>query len=122
MGSKAYLVIQRNAQIIADGTAEAPIVFTSEAPVGERKVGDWGGIVINGKAPVNLCPDMDDCNIEGEADTGTYGGNVYENLHPVIKESNAPGNLLALAGNFNLTNTGALVEEQLRLGLSAPKL
>merc|ERR1719313_2316241 len=53
----------------------------------------------------------------GHVRYGTFGGNHYENLHPVIKESNAPGCLLALAGNFNLTNTHALVEEQLRLGL-----
>merc|ERR1719487_1273483 len=53
----------------------------------------------------------------GHVRYGTFGGNQYENLHPVIKESNAPGCLLALAGNFNLTNTHALVEEQLRLGL-----
>merc|ERR1719454_2085159 len=53
----------------------------------------------------------------GHVRYGTFGGNQYENLHPVIKESNAPGCLLALAGNFNLTNTHALVEEQLRLGM-----
>ena len=85
MGSKAFLVIQRNAKIIADGTADAPIVFTSEAVVGDRKVGDWGGLVINGNAPVNLCPDMDDCNIEGEADTGTYGGNVADDNSGILR-------------------------------------
>merc|ERR1719313_2780022 len=58
----------------------------------------------------------------GHVRYGTFGGNQYENLHPVIKESNAPGCLLALAGNFNLTNTHALVEEQIRLGLCPLKV
>ena len=85
MGSKAFLVIERNAKIIADGTEDAPIVFTSEAEVGARKVGDWGGIVINGKAPVNLCADMDDCNIDGEANTGVYGGNVADDDSGILR-------------------------------------
>jgi phosphoribosylamine--glycine ligase/phosphoribosylaminoimidazole synthetase len=54
----------------------------------------------------------------GHVRYGTFGGNQYENLHPVIKESNYRGQLLALAGNFNLTNTYTLIEEQLRIGLT----
>ncbi len=45
------LVITRNAKIIADGTVDKPIVFTSEAPTPRR--GDWSGIVILGNAPTN---------------------------------------------------------------------
>jgi hypothetical protein len=54
----------------------------------------------------------------GHVRYGTFGGNQYENLHPVVRESNYKGQLLALAGNFNLTNTQALMEEQLRVGLT----
>jgi len=52
--TKGTLIIQRGSQIIANGTATEPIVFTSERGVGEREAGDWGGLVICGKAKNNL--------------------------------------------------------------------
>ncbi len=52
--SKATLIVQRGSKIIANGTADAPIVFTSERAVGEREAGDWGGLVICGKGINNL--------------------------------------------------------------------
>lgn len=48
------LVITGAARIVADGTAEAPIVFTSNQPEGERETGDWGGVVLLGRAPINV--------------------------------------------------------------------
>jgi hypothetical protein len=71
-GSKAgqgTLIFRRGAKIEAEGNAMQPIVFTSELTVGERAAGDWGGLVINGAAPVNVP------NPEGEGDSGPYGGN-----------------------------------------------
>lgn len=47
------LFILRGAKIHAVGTAEKPIVFTSERPVGERRPGDWGGVIIVGNARLN---------------------------------------------------------------------
>ena len=47
------LVIERRGKIIAQGTPTQPIVFTSAKPVGQRAYGDWGGLVLVGKAPVN---------------------------------------------------------------------
>ena len=47
----AALVITRGAKIIARGTADKPIVFTSAAP--NPASGDWGGIVLLGTAKVN---------------------------------------------------------------------
>jgi len=52
-GTKATLIVERGAKIIAKGTASAPIVFTSNKPVGQRSYGDWGGLVICGNAPTN---------------------------------------------------------------------
>lgn len=52
--SKATLIVQRGSKIIANGTADAPIVFTSERAVGEREAGDWGGLVICGRGINNL--------------------------------------------------------------------
>lgn len=48
------LVIERSAKIFAIGTCTAPIVFTSDKPAGSRLPGDWGGILIMGRAYVNI--------------------------------------------------------------------
>ncbi|MBP6588501.1 MAG: hypothetical protein KA229_00260 [Chitinophagaceae bacterium] len=50
---KGALIIERGAKLIAQGTAGNPIVFTSGKPVGSRAPGDWGGIILLGKAPTN---------------------------------------------------------------------
>ena len=47
------LWILRGSRIDAQGTAAAPIVFTSQRSAGNRKPGDWGGIIIIGNAPIN---------------------------------------------------------------------
>ena len=65
------LIIAQGAQILANGTAEAPIVMTSDVVEGERARADWGGLIINGRAPLNV-PGGEG---EGEGDTGVYGGN-----------------------------------------------
>lgn len=52
--SKGTLVIQRGSKIIAEGTVSKPIIMTSERAVGEREPGDWGGLVICGRAVNNL--------------------------------------------------------------------
>ncbi len=64
------LIITRGAQIHANGTAGAPIVFSSDQPIGERARADWGGLIINGRAPINV-PGGESV---GEGDTGVYGG------------------------------------------------
>jgi hypothetical protein len=47
------LWILRGAQINAVGTAAAPIVFTSARSPGNRKPGDWGGLIIVGNGIIN---------------------------------------------------------------------
>lgn len=47
------LFILRGSRINAVGTAEKPIVFTSDRPVGERRPGDWGGLILVGNARLN---------------------------------------------------------------------
>lgn len=47
------LIIERQAKISARGTVSQPIVFTSAKPAGQRGFGDWGGLVLVGKAAVN---------------------------------------------------------------------
>jgi hypothetical protein len=50
-GKNGGLIITRSCRIIADGTAEKPIVFTSEEANPQR--GDWAGVVLLGNAPTN---------------------------------------------------------------------
>ncbi len=51
--TKAALIVERGGKLIAEGTAANPIVFTSEQEAGNRKPGDWGGIIVCGKATNN---------------------------------------------------------------------
>jgi hypothetical protein len=69
-GSVGTLIVLRGGRLNAIGTREQPIVFTSDQPIGSRDRGDWGGLIINGTAPVNL----EGGQGQGEADTGIYGG------------------------------------------------
>ena len=69
-GSVGTLIVERGGRLNAIGTREQPIVFTSDQPPGTRARGDWGGLIINGRAPVNL----EGGEGAGEGDTGVYGG------------------------------------------------
>lgn len=65
------LIVNQGGKLEAVGTAEEPIVFTESS----KQIGSWGGIVILGKAPINVpggtsSPEFDD--------TLTYGGNVSD--------------------------------------------
>ncbi|HEX5725800.1 MAG TPA: hypothetical protein VFX98_10075 [Longimicrobiaceae bacterium] len=47
------LFVLRGARLVAEGTADAPIVFTSQRAPGARRPGDWGGIVLIGRGIIN---------------------------------------------------------------------
>ncbi|RMB11796.1 hypothetical protein [Eilatimonas milleporae] len=89
------LVISRGSQIVAEGSVNNPITFTSAFDLGvadelgltrqrqaysgpvleEPFTSEWGGLVINGRAVVNNCGDAQPiCTNEGEGDSGEYGG------------------------------------------------
>lgn len=76
VGVNAYIAIQQGARIIANGTANNPIVFTSNAAT--PSTGDWGGLVVCGSASINS-------TAVGSTETSTtevgglsYGGNTDE--------------------------------------------
>ena len=79
-GSDAVLVVNRGGRLIAEGTESDPIVMTSSEKIGNRGRGDWGGLVINGNAPLNCDPETvpDGGYCEG---TGA-GGSTYGGRHP----------------------------------------
>ncbi len=78
---QSAIIITRGARLEASGTAERPIVFTSNRPVGMRRSGDWGGVVLLGNASINDSANMTGANgtnqLEGIDSTdmrGRYGG------------------------------------------------
>ena len=73
----AGLFVTKGAKIIAIGTATSPIVFTSDNAAGSRTKGDWGGVILLGKAAYNINNGIN--NIEGIAastDTEFGGGST----------------------------------------------
>ncbi|MEM9195950.1 MAG: hypothetical protein AAGF12_42680 [Myxococcota bacterium] len=73
------LIVTRGAQLVAEGTAAEPIVFTSGNPEGARETGQWAGVALLGDAPINngTCDPTCVNNLEGieVADMrGLYGG------------------------------------------------
>ena len=76
VAEKGALCIERGAQIIAEGTATKPIVFTSGKAVGERSPGDWGGIIILGRAKTNRSSEP---TIEGGIGRAFGGTNDADN-------------------------------------------
>jgi hypothetical protein len=81
------LFVLRGAQIQANGTAAAPIVFTSDQPVGSRKPGDWGGLIIVGNGLINRSGTIE---LEG---TGSGGTNTVVTYNGGSSNSDNSGTL-----------------------------
>lgn len=79
--TKGSLIIKRGAKLIADGTTSQPIVFTSNQSVGNRSRGDWGGIIICGRAPHNQPSDP---TVEGGPDA-IYGGTNADDNSGILR-------------------------------------
>lgn len=61
-----YLQVEQGAKLIANGTSSSPIVFTAQSAT----VGAWGGIILNGKARINVAGGTENA----EAGGLPYGG------------------------------------------------
>jgi hypothetical protein len=72
--TKGALIVTRGAKIMAVGTADKPIVFTSSIAAGARKEGDWGGVILLGKAQNNLGTSVPIEGISDATDKGKHGG------------------------------------------------
>ena len=101
------LVISRNAKIIAEGTYDAPIIFTAvadqitpedvkngvfESPnLNETINGLWGGLIILGNAPISASNDLGNVSqvqIEGiptSDQSGLYGGDNPNDYSGILK-------------------------------------
>lgn len=73
VGAASALVVTRNGHLVAEGTAAQPIVMSSGKPAGNRQPGDWGGIVLFGRAPVNEGANVVFEGLAAE-ERNTYGG------------------------------------------------
>lgn len=49
----ASLIVLPGGRLYARGSKTEPIVFTSDRPAGQRKPGDWGGLILMGRAVNN---------------------------------------------------------------------
>lgn len=85
------LIVARGAKIIAEGTAEEPIIFTVEGDDLEGSVpvearGLWGGIIILGNAQLNS--EFNESKIEGiplSESRGIYGGSINNDNSGILK-------------------------------------
>ncbi|MFY7901131.1 MAG: hypothetical protein ACOVNY_13165 [Chitinophagaceae bacterium] len=73
ISEKGAIIVERGSKLIAEGTSTQPIVFTSGKAPGQRVPGDWGGIILLGKAPTNR-PASPEPIVEGGVNR-SYGGN-----------------------------------------------
>ena len=83
--TQGSLVIKPGGKIMAEGTVNNPIVFTSEfnKPGSSQTptYGDWGGIILLGNAPINVPGGT--ASIEGPGDS--YGGTNPDDNSGVMK-------------------------------------
>ncbi len=71
------LIVKQGGRLIANGTANDPIVFTETS----QQIGSWGGIVILGRAPINVpggtsSPEFDDTLVYGGTDAADNSGSL----------------------------------------------
>ena len=70
-GSDVYIAVTQGGTINANGTSSNPIVLTSN--VSTPNAGDWGGLIILGKAPINSV-EGGDATSTSEIGNLPYGG------------------------------------------------
>ncbi|MGD8922584.1 MAG: T9SS C-terminal target domain-containing protein, partial [Candidatus Zixiibacteriota bacterium] len=88
------LIVARGGKIIADGSASAPIIFTSalddlddpnDIPYGDDGRGLWGGLIVLGYADINTSDSVGNVEgLPGEPRT-TYGGTNNEDSSGVLR-------------------------------------
>lgn len=79
------LVITNGAKIMAEGLETDPIVFTSDKGTTERKPGDWGGIIILGKAPINKLGGISTLPFDLDPMLNHYGGHDADDNSGILK-------------------------------------
>jgi uncharacterized membrane protein len=80
-GTNDFMVVNRGSKIFVNGTRTSPVVFTSLSDINRTVAttarGQWGGLVILGRAPINSCPGpggVATCEAQVEGTTAFFGG------------------------------------------------
>jgi len=94
--ANSCLVVTRGSKIVAEGTASRPIVFTSNKAVGARARGNWGGLIILGKATNNIT-----ASATGSTATGTAGLMQIEGLATTAINRHGAGDAIAASADDN---------------------
>lgn len=81
-GADVYVAIMQGGTIMAEGTATNPIVFTSNSST--PNAGDWGGLIVLGKAPINSVAGGD-ATSTSEIGGLAYGGSIASDNSGTIK-------------------------------------
>jgi serine/threonine-protein kinase len=79
--TKGLLLVQPGGRLIAEGTPTHPIVLTSDRPRAQAKPGDWGGLLLLGRAPVNVAG----ARVEGISRGGEFGGDRDDDDSGVLR-------------------------------------
>lgn len=108
--TKGTIIVERGGKIIADGSECHPIVMTSQEPPGQRSNGDWGGLIICGRAPINVNNTLNggqfvggETQVEG-GPRSKYGGNDPNDNSGVLRYVRIEFSGIALSPN-NETNS-----------------
>jgi hypothetical protein len=72
-GTASYIAVAQGGKLNVNGTSSNPVVFTSG--LGTKAPGDWGGLVICGKAPINRV-NGGTGTAQSEVADLTYGGTI----------------------------------------------
>lgn len=88
--ANSSIVVTRGSKIVAEGTASRPIVFTSNKQPGARARGNWGGLIILGKATNNIS-----ATAGGSTGTGTAGLMQIEGLATTAINRHGAGDAIA---------------------------
>ncbi|MBT8187963.1 MAG: multidrug transporter [Croceitalea sp.] len=105
VGVNAYIAVQQGGRIVADGSATEPIVFTSNAS--SPSSGDWGGLVICGRAPINSTADGSTDTATSEVGGLSYGGNLPNDDSGIIEYVRIEYAGGAIDGNAELNGLSA---------------
>lgn len=105
------LIVERDGMIMAEGTADEPIIFSSilddvnnpDDFLDNQSKGLWGGIIVCGDAPTNTADNGSE-QVEGIPTTlpgtvGTFGGNEPDDNSGVLKYVSIRHTGVALASN-----------------------
>ena len=82
IGADVFVAVLQGGIINAEGTAENPIVFTSDSAT--PNAGDWGGLIILGRAPINSVSGGD-ATSTSEIGGLPYGGSQVDDNSGILR-------------------------------------